>query len=105
MEKIRILKKSLLFLIGLPRNMNNIKLLKSKQFFGQYGKIENIYIKEDVFIGSNREEQKSISVYVTYTSEISTAFAILALDKMKLNGNILKASFGRTRYCYYFLKN
>lgn len=45
-QNIRILKRDLIYVTGLPAEISNSKLLKSSQFFGQYGKIKGIYVSD-----------------------------------------------------------
>lgn len=45
----------------------------------------------------------SYGAYVTYTKPWEAATAILSIDGEILNGRKLRASFGTTKYCSYFL--
>lgn len=49
--------------------------------------------------------KKSLTVFVTYANETQTAFAILSLNNFLIGGNILKTKYGKTKLCYYFMKN
>ena len=69
---------------------------------GQYGNIEKIVLNSQVFLVNNEEQH---SVYITYHHQKDAALAILALQDFKLNDNILKASFGTSKYCSYFIRN
>jgi CCR4-NOT transcription complex subunit 4 len=47
----------------------------------------------------------SYSAYVTYQKEEEAALAILAIDNLEIDGHVIKASFGTTKYCNFFLRN
>lgn len=75
-----------------------------QEFFGYYGQVVKIrYGCENVLQG--KEETKVLSVYVSYEKESSTIAAMLALEGFKVNNFPLSSSFGRNKYCIYFLKN
>jgi len=44
------------------------------------------------------------SAYINYASEREASLAILAVDQFVFDGRLLHASFGRTKYCRFFLK-
>lgn len=46
----------------------------------------------------------SHSAYITYTYEKEASIAILAVEEYEINGRTIKASYGTTKYCQYFLK-
>jgi len=46
-----------------------------------------------------------MSVFVKYDDESSVLNAILALNKSRFNNCKLRASFGRTRFCFKFINN
>ena len=45
----------------------------------------------------------SYGAYITYSSPRESATAILAIDQFVLHERMLRASFGTTKYCSYFL--
>ena len=47
----------------------------------------------------------SYSAYISYLSEADASIAILAIDNIEVDDHILRASFGTTKYCTFFLKN
>ena len=102
LKKLRIIKQNLIHVHGLPRALANTELLKSKEYFGQYGKIKNIVLSSKMNQDSNKEVY---SVYITYKNKIEAACAILCVDSLLINGKIIRAFFGTTKYCSYFLEN
>jgi len=49
-------------------------------------------------------KEKKLSAFVRFKDEFSVLIAILALDKSKFNGFHLRASFGRSRFCFSFIQ-
>jgi CCR4-NOT transcription complex subunit 4 len=47
----------------------------------------------------------SYSAYISYYSAQEASLAILAIDNITADEHTLRASFGTTKYCTYFLKN
>ena len=47
----------------------------------------------------------SYSAYVTFANEEEASVAILAIDGFEYNRRTLKASYGMTKYCSFFIKN
>ena len=102
LKKLRIIKQNLIHIHGLPKNIVNIEILKSKEYFGQYGTIKNVILSKKI----NSETRKEIySVYITYENKIEAACAILCIDSLLICGKIIRAVFGTTRFCINFLEN
>ena len=102
LSKIRIIKKNLVHIHGLPKNMAKKEILKSNEYLGQYGKIINVIIVHKL----NSEGNKKVySAYITYTNEIEAAYAVLCVDSLLIEGKIIRAFYGTTKYCRYFLEN
>ena len=102
LTKLRIIKKNLVHVHGFPQNIAKIDILQSKEYFGQYGKILNFLISSKVNRDNNRP---TFSAYITYSNEIEAACAILCVDSLLIQGKIIRAFFGTTKYCSYFLNN
>ena len=102
LKKLRIIKQNLIHVQGLPKYLVNVNILKSRKYFGQYGTIKNIIISKKI----NQENNKEVySVYITYKNNIEAACAILCVDSLLIFGKIIRAFFGTTKYCNYFLNN
>ena len=50
-------------------------------------------------------KRKNYSAYITYSKEREAALAILCVDSLMIKGKIIRAFFGTTKYCSYFLNN
>ena len=82
LKKLRIINQNLINVQGLPKNLVDIKILKSKEYFGQYGAIKNVIISTKI----NPDNSKEISsVYITYKNKIEAACAILCVDLLLID--------------------
>ena len=100
LSSIRILQKNILYLIGLPKTLALPEILEKKEFLGQYGKIKKIIVNKN---GYKKKLDKTYSAYITFSSFEETAFALLSIDNFYYEKNLLKTSFGTTKYCNFFL--
>lgn len=100
--KIRIVKKNLVHVHGFPSSLANTEKLGQIEYFGQYGKIKKILLSSKTNSETNK---KTYSVYITYSNEKEASFAILAVDSLLVEGKLIRAFFGTTKYCNYFLNN
>lgn len=101
LSKIRIIKKNLVHVHGLPPSFANTDKLSQIEYFGQYGKIQKILLSSK----TNETNKKTFSVYITYSNEQEASFAILSVDSLLIEGKLVRAFFGTTKYCNYFLNN
>jgi hypothetical protein len=102
LSKIRIIKKNLVHVHGFPSSLANTEKLGQFEYFGQYGKIQKILLSSKTNTETNK---KTFSVYITYSNEKEASFAILAVDSLLVEGKLIRAFFGTTKYCNYFLNN
>ena len=102
LSKVRILQKNLIHVHGFPKAFVITEKLKANEYFGQYGKI----IKAMMVYKTNPDSKRKIySAYITYSNEREAAFAILCVDSLLIEGKIIRAFFGTTKYCNHFLNN
>ena len=99
---LRILKKNLVHVHGFPKSIANKDILESNEYFGQYGKIIRLLITHKINPDNNK---KVYSAYITYSNEQEAALAILCVDSLLIEGKIVRAFFGTTKYCSFFLNN
>lgn len=102
LSKQRIIQKNLVHFQGFPDSLYNEILLLSPEYLGQYGHIRKIVLvsKED-----KASHKKVNSAYITFETNEQAAYCILCLDSIKINGQLVRAFFGTTKYCYHFLNN
>ena len=100
----RIIKRDLVYLIGLNERLANDALLGRAEMIGQYGQIRKIVINKDKPFSRGSSDGPSYSAYITFSSSFEAALCILALDDFEIDGRSLKATFGMTKYCLFFIK-
>lgn len=102
--KLKILKRDLVYIIGLPKKISEERILRSEKFLGQYGTIKKLIINKENPYSSGHTPKPSYGVYVTYETNFEASLAVLALNKFFFSDYQIKASFGMTRYCNFFLR-
>ena len=102
LSKLRIIQKNLVHVQGFSKSLVKINNLKSNEYFGLYGNITKIIMPYKINPDNNR---KIYSVYITYSNEREAAYAILCLDSLLIDGKIIRAFFGTTKYCTNFINN
>ncbi|CAG8834353.1 14195_t:CDS:2, partial [Racocetra persica] len=84
-------------------------ILRSHDYFGQYGKIAKIVVNRRnppaSTVPSTPPPQPSVGVYITYVRKEDAARAIAAVDGSNSDGKVLRASYGTTKYCTYYLRS
>ena len=102
LSKLRIIQKNLVHVQGFPDSLADKSLLSQPEYFGQFGKILKLVVvsKEDEVT-----KKRSNSAYITYSSKEEAAYAVLAIDSIMLDGHIIRAFFGTSKYCIHFLNN
>ena len=103
-SKTRIITKNLVYVIGLSQNICKRELLLKKEYFGQYGTIIKLVINKKKAYNVNNPNGPSYSAYITYSKPNEASIAILALDNIRIDNHLIRASFGTTKYCQYYLK-
>ena len=90
--------------------------MRRYEYFGQYGKIQKIMIKNKEGCNSisdrigdesaSSQQSKgllSFAAHITFSTPEEASLAILALDKHIYDSRKIRASFGRTKFCKFFL--
>ena len=93
LQKIRIINTNLIHVQGFPKYLSN-DILKSPEYFGQYGTILNLILSEKTNPETNR---KSYSAYITYSNKIEASLAILCVDSLMIKGKIIRVFFGTNK--------
>ena len=101
-KETRIIKKNLIHAHGFPKSLSKLEILKSYEYFGQYGTILNSILIKKVNSNTNKS---TFSVYIAFSDEKEAAIAILCVDSLIIEGKIVRAFYGTTKYCKYFLNN
>ena len=99
LSKLRIIKKNLVHVHWFPKIIVKTDILKSKEYFGLYGKITKIIMTYKI------NPSNSKKVYSAYSNDKEASYAILYVDSLLIQGKILIAFFGTIIYCNYFINN
>lgn len=115
----RIVMKNSVYIVGMKIPGSGspeeaVSILRSNEYFGQYGKIARLYLRDRSSISSPipgpspDDPSTSTGIYIVYIRREDAARAIAALDKIPAPqgqpGQLLHASYGTTRYCDAFLR-
>jgi len=97
---IKIRKRNVCYVVGLPIHVATEQKLRAQEWFGQFGSIATIAI--------NRNQKStlanSIPAHITYDNNISALNAINFCNKFVFDdGRKLKATFGTQHYCRWFI--
>ena len=102
LSKQRIIQKNLVHFQGFPDRLYDKELLCSQEYFGQYGIISKIILTNKM---DKKSKKKSNSAYITFSTYEQAAYAILSVDSIKIDNQLVRAFFGTTKYCNHFLNN
>ncbi|KAJ2719168.1 transcriptional repressor general negative regulator of transcription subunit 4, partial [Coemansia sp. Benny D115] len=103
LANVRVVQKNLVYVIGLPSSLSTEETLRSHDYFGQFGRINKIVINRRQ--NGSSAHHPTVGVYVTYAYKEDAAKAINAVDGSMLEGRVLRATFGTTKYCSYYLRS
>jgi CCR4-NOT transcription complex subunit 4 len=104
LANMRVIRRNLVYAVGLPPNIATEDALRKPEYFGQYGKIAKIVLNR-TNVTSSDPRRASASAYVTFVHKEDTLACILALDGFFLDGRNIRASYGTSKYCSAFIKN
>jgi len=103
LTNVRVIQRNLVYLTNLALSAATEEILKRSEYFGKFGKIKKIVVnRNNIYQGP---QGSSVSAYITYFRNKDAHAAIKAVDGTILEGRLLRASFGTTKYCSYFLRN
>jgi hypothetical protein len=105
LSNLRIIQKNLVYVIGLADGLALKDTLIRHEYFGQYGKITKLIVNKTKAYNASSPNGPSYSAYVSYQYSNEAALAILAVDNIIQEEHTIRATFGTTKYCSYFLKN
>ena len=97
-----MVKKNLVYLIGLHPDLIKSKLI-SNEALSIYGQIKKLVLNNESQISRELSVHSFGSAYITYYEENSAALAIIALNNFEYKNIPIKANYGMTKYCSYFL--
>ncbi|KAI8866825.1 hypothetical protein GQ42DRAFT_167944 [Ramicandelaber brevisporus] len=104
---VRVMQKNLVYVLGLPAHICNEDVLKSNEYFGQFGKVNKVVVvsrKPPQLINAD-PNTISCSVYITYNNDDEATVAIDTVDNTYLEDRLIRATNGTTKYCPAFLRH
>lgn len=104
LAKVRILQRNTLYVIGISPQIAREEILRRYEYFGQYGRILSLTLNKDKGFQAD-QGLLCYSAYITYNSEKEASLGLLSVDQHVYDGRLMHASFGRTKYCRFFLKS
>ncbi|VDO41105.1 unnamed protein product [Haemonchus placei] len=100
----RVLQKNLVYVVGLSPRVADPDTLRKPEYFGRFGKILKVVVGTAP-TANHPHAQPSHTAYVTYSKVEEALRAIQAVCNAQLDGRIVKASLGTTKYCSSFLRS
>ncbi|KAG6818217.1 hypothetical protein H0H87_000122 [Tephrocybe sp. NHM501043] len=108
LANVRVVQRNVVYVVGIgPRFAKEelISTLRSNEYFGQYGKITKILLVKRTPSGGG---EPVVGLYITYHRREDAARAIAAVDGAPstggARGDVMRASYGTTKYCMAFLR-
>ena len=106
LNKCKILQRNVIFITGIPKDIENEELLKSSSYFGQYGVIKNIIINKTIIKKGLTPDPDTFAAYITYIDIFSACYAYICLSACNIpDMPNLNISFATTKFCKFFLKH
>lgn len=109
LANMRVIQKNLVYVIGINppvpyEEVSNV--LRSDKYFGQYGKINKIVVnKKNPHSNDNyHHHSPGYGVYITYASKEDASKCINQVDGTYIDGKLVKAAYGTTKYCVSYLR-
>lgn len=108
----RVIQKNLVYVVGVnpPVPYEEVAAtLKSDKYFGQYGKINKIVVnRKNPHSGNSNDHYHhhapGYGVYITFAAKDDAARCIAQVDGTYMDGRLIKAAYGTTKYCSSYLK-
>ncbi|SCU80012.1 LAFA_0B07008g1_1 [Lachancea sp. 'fantastica'] len=113
---MRVIQKNLVYVVGLnpPVAYEDVApLLRTDRYFGQYGKINKIVVNKKTSHNEHHSgpagyhhgnHHTGYGIYVTFARKDDAARCIAAVDGTYMDGRIVKAAYGTTKYCSSYLR-
>ncbi|TPX43171.1 hypothetical protein SeLEV6574_g05208 [Synchytrium endobioticum] len=106
MASVRVVMKTLIYVFGLSSRVCTEETLRQLEYFGQFGKISKVLIgKRGHGHTPALASLANNGVYIMYAKKEDAAKALMSVDMTVWDGRSLRATYGTTKYCTYYLKN
>lgn len=101
LSNVRVLQRNLVYVVGLPPSIAREEILRKKEYFGKFGKIIKVAVNRKQTGGVSHS---TFSSYVTFKKTEDAKQAILAINGCTMESRVVRATYGTTKYCTYFLR-
>ncbi|KAJ8662682.1 hypothetical protein O0I10_001646 [Lichtheimia ornata] len=105
LSNVRVVQKNLVYVLGLSSKHANAE----NELFKKYGKIAKLVVSKRTTThqssSSNGSQTSSVGIYITYQRKDDAAKAIAGINGSTFDGRSLRASYGTTKYCTYYLRH
>ena len=101
-DKSRVIQRDLVYVIGIPMDIATEEILSRYEYFGQYGPIKKIVVNNTT-VHANASQVPTVGAYITFVDIKDAEECLYALEGFSINGHVLRASFGTSKYCSSFL--
>lgn len=110
---MRVIQKNLVYVVGVNPPVpydEVVPYLKSDKYFGQYGKINKIVVNRrnphsnDHHHHYGNTHTQGYGIYITYARKEDAAKCIAQVDGTYIDGRLVKAAYGTTKYCVSYLR-
>ncbi|GAU15593.1 hypothetical protein TSUD_108520 [Trifolium subterraneum] len=105
LSNVRVIRRNLVYIVGLPLDLADEDLLQQREYFGQYGKVLKVSMSRTAAGVVQQFPNNTCSVYITYSKEEEAIRCIQNVHGFVLEGRPLRACFGTTKYCHAWLRN
>ncbi|XP_045799789.1 uncharacterized protein LOC123893979 isoform X1 [Trifolium pratense] len=105
LSNVRVIRRNLVYIVGLPLDLSDEDLLQQREYFGQYGKVLKVSMSRTAAGVVQQFPNNTCSVYITYSKEEEAIRCIKNVHGFVLEGKPLRACFGTTKYCHAWLRN
>lgn len=115
--EFRVIQRNLVYVIGISARIAHENILKEAEYFGQYGRIVKIVVNRRNLAAMGTTQTvgnggatscttagPSASAYITFVRKEDAARAIGGVDGSVFDGRVLRATYGTTKYCSFFLR-
>ncbi|KAI9470022.1 MAG: hypothetical protein EXX96DRAFT_588464 [Benjaminiella poitrasii] len=99
LSNVRVVQKNLVYVLGLSSKHASTE----NELFRKFGRIEKVVVskRSTPSSGSN----SSVGIYVTFTRKEDASDAIEGINGIEIEGRTIRASYGTTKYCTYYLRH
>eukprot|EP01065_Artemidia_motanka_P037179 TRINITY_DN4548_c3_g1_i1.p1 TRINITY_DN4548_c3_g1~~TRINITY_DN4548_c3_g1_i1.p1 ORF type:complete len:939 (+),score=295.16 TRINITY_DN4548_c3_g1_i1:102-2819(+) len=99
MSRLRVLQRTLVYAVGFPKSAAREEVLRSRDYFGQYGAIAKLVISRTSLT------QATATVHVTFQRQQDAAVCLRCVDGAFSDGRQIRAVFGANKYCPFFVRH